>query len=86
MARFYTMHGGPQPSGYLGGDVSMAERHRLRDKYLKPIADFARDAGLRNQCRCGGTLYVRWRGRHYCMHCARWVRVLIADQRQERKD
>lgn len=60
-------------SGYLGGDVSMAERHRLRDKYLTPIAYRAVDKGLRCQCRCGGTLYVRWRGRWYCPRDGRWV-------------
>lgn len=72
-------------SGYLGGDVSMAERHRLRAKYLSPIADFARDEGLRNQCRCGGTRYVYWRGRHYCMTCARWVRRLIGTESASEK-
>lgn len=63
-------------SGYLGGDVSMAERFKLRDKYLAPLADFARDQGLRNQCRCGGTRYVKWRGRWYCIRCARFIRSL----------
>ena len=63
-------------SGYLGGNVSMAERQKMRDKYLRPIGDFARDRGLENQCRCGGTKYVYWRGRHYCIVCARFVRKL----------
>ena len=63
-------------SGYLGGDVSMAERYRLRDKYITPLADVTVDGGLENQCRCGGATYVEWRGRYYCVRCARWVRNL----------
>lgn len=65
-----------QNSGYLGGDVSMAERFRLRDKHLSPhiAAGKARDLGPRNQCRCGRTTYVKWRGRFYCIGCARFVR------------
>lgn len=92
MARGKTMNGGRQNAGYLGGDnISMAERHVMRDKYLGPISDFARDQGLHNQCRCGGTRYVRWRARHYCMQCARWVRKLnvaqpvTSHQRQDTK-
>lgn len=61
-------------AGYLGGDVSMAERYRLRDKYLAPISSQAKDLGWRAQCRCGGTKYVQWRGRWHCIRCARWVR------------
>lgn len=63
-------------AGYLGGNVSMAERYRLRDKYLAPIAHRAVDQGPHNQCRCGGTLYVQWRGRWYCPRDGRWVRTL----------
>lgn len=55
----------------------MAERYRLRDKYLEPIAaDRAVDAGNENQCRCGNFMYVEWRARWYCCRCARWVRRL----------
>ena len=60
------------PTGYLGGNVSMRERHRPRDKYLagrEPV-----DLGCRRQCRCGGTRYtIKWK-RWYCVQCARWVR------------
>ena len=59
-------------TGYLGGDVSMAERHRMRDKYLRGRA--SQNLGWRAQCRCGGTVYTRWRRRWYCVRCARWVR------------
>ena len=59
-------------TGYLGGDVTMAERYRLRDKYLAGLP--VEDLGWRNQCRCGGTQYVCWRHRWYCRVCARWVR------------
>lgn len=66
-------------SGYLGGDVSMAERYRLRDKYIAPLADITVDGGWHNQCRCGGTTYVEWRKRFYCTFCARWVKELKAE-------
>jgi hypothetical protein len=76
MPRKYTSNSGPQASGYLGGDVSMAERYRLRDKHITPLACKAVDFGWRDQCRCGETKYAKWRGRWYCIRCARWVRVL----------
>lgn len=62
-------------SGYLGGDVSMSRRYELRDKYIKPLA--GEDFGLRRQCRCGQTVYAKWRGRWYCKRCARWVREFL---------
>ncbi len=65
-------------TGYLGGNVSMAERYRLRDKYLKPLADRAVKFNWRGQCRCGSMEYVHWRGRWYCIRCARFVRNLSA--------
>lgn len=58
--------------GYLGGDVSMARRYELRDRYLVPLP--ASDLGLRNQCRCGQTHYALWRKRWYCVRCARWIK------------
>ena len=63
-------------TGYLGGDVSMARRYELRDRHIKPLAAKAVDHGHRNQCRCGSTRYTKWRGRWYCIRCARFVRVL----------
>lgn len=48
-------------SGYIGGNVSMARKQEMIAKYLHPLFSFARDYGVRNQCRCGGTKYIRWR-------------------------
>lgn len=59
-------------SGYLGGDVSMAKRFQMRDRYIAPLAGV--DLTLRNQCRCGGTFYAKWRRRWYCKRCARWIK------------
>lgn len=59
-------------SGYLGGDVSMEQRYRLRDRYLTALP--AVDLGWRNQCRCGSMVYAKWRGRWYCKRCARWIK------------
>jgi hypothetical protein len=68
-------------SGYLGGDVSMAERHRMRDKYIAPRLGV--QLGLKAQCRCGGTVYVKWRKRWYCQKCARWVRTFGGHHAQD---
>lgn len=64
-------------SGYLGGDISMAKKQAMIAKYLHPLASFAVDRGVQNQCRCGGTKYIRWRGRYYCPTCGRWIRRLV---------
>ena len=72
-------------SGYLGGDVSMEERYRLRDKHITPIACRAVDAGVRDQCRCGEMRWVKWRGRWYCVRCARWVRRLNGELKDNPK-
>lgn len=64
----------PRNTGYLGGDVTMEVRYRMRDRYLsrRPSVDL----GWRAQCRCGATQYTHWRARWYCTTCARWVRRL----------
>lgn len=64
-------------TGLLGGNVSVHERDRLRDKYIMPLKADAVDFTLSCQCRCGGTLRVKWRGLWYCIQCARWVRRFL---------
>lgn len=60
-----------RPTGSLGGDVSMRERYRLRDLHITPLPEI--DLGWKHQCRCGSTVYAKWRGRYYCKRCARWI-------------
>lgn len=67
-----------RPTGALGGDVSMRERYKLRDRYIVPLS--AVDLTWRHQCRCGSTIYSLWRGRYYCRTCARWIRADIVRQ------
>ncbi len=74
--------------GYLGGDVTCGERYKLRDKYITPLLLFATDFGWRGQCRCGNTLWVRWRARWYCTMCAKrhsddWGKRHLASLTQE---
>ena len=59
-------------TGSMGGDCSMGERYRLRDKHLRdrPVVDL----GSRAQCRCGATIKALWRRRWHCTLCARWTR------------
>ena len=65
-------------SGYLGGDVPMRKRQAMRDHYLSALPVI--DGTWRNQCRCGATRYAKWRGRFYCVNCARWVRALKVEE------
>ncbi len=57
--------------GYIGGDLSWEERYK---RYIKPILSELRvmDSGNpRDQCRCGTTGRVKYRGRWYCPRCGR---------------
>ena len=81
--RHYTMHSGPKPAGYLGGDVPMWRKQQLRDKYIAPLPGI--DLGLQNQCRCGLTIYAKWRGRFYCKNCARWIRAPATGENGEKR-
>ena len=59
-------------TGTLGGDSSWYERLRLLERHIEHLQ--AVDLGLRAQCRCGQTLYSKWRGRWVCRRCGRWVK------------
>jgi hypothetical protein len=53
---------------YLGGDnQTIGEKQKRVVKTLWPL--FGRDLGIRWQCRCGTTVYVKYRGRFYCRRC-----------------
>lgn len=55
-------------SGYIGGDLSYAQREPflIRLRALPAI-----DVGASGQCRCRNTTYVCYRGRVYCPRCGR---------------
>lgn len=57
--------------GYIGGDLSYQERY---ERYIKPIlSELPRTDSYNpaDQCRCGTTARVRYRGRWYCPRCGR---------------
>jgi hypothetical protein len=64
----------------LGGDHQTAgELDARARRVLAPLPTF--DLGWPWQCRCGGTRWVRYRGRFYCPRDCRRVRdpdVLVA--------
>jgi hypothetical protein len=56
------------PTSYLGGArQTIGERQTRARRVLGPLS--AVDLGPRWQCFCGGTRYVRYRGRFYCPAC-----------------
>ncbi len=68
MARTYHLNN----TGWLGGDISIAERRVLLERYIRSLP--SHDFGARAQCRCGGTTRALWRKRWHCTICGRWVR------------
>lgn len=69
--------------GYIGGDVTLAEKAKLVEQHLSWRSEFAVDGGLRAQCRCGETRWLNWRGRWYCVNCGRWVRYWPVEVREK---
>lgn len=70
-----------RPTGYLGGDVSMDERHKLIARHLKHKSGI--DFSYRFMCRCGSTWRVRYRNVWYCNRCGRWTRDWVVRTRLE---
>lgn len=64
----FQMPGPDYRAGYIGGDLSEAERQPFLVA-LRALPKF--DVGWKCQCRCGDTEYVIHRGRVYCPHCGR---------------
>ncbi len=58
-------------SSYLGGRQNQKEYYERREQVSKlPSINM----GWKCQCYCGGTEYVKYRGRFYCNYCARRVK------------
>lgn len=56
--------------GHIGGNLSYADREKRYLKMLRelPVTDSNEP---RDQCRCGQTARVKYRGRWYCPRCGR---------------
>ena len=58
---------------YIGGDgLSIGDRMTRYGRLLH-AAPIARSGRWKDQCYCGSTIIVRYRGRLYCRGCGRRV-------------